>query len=64
MNNLTVIKSEVLFKEITDRIGDQLADPEPQYDEVFSHLEPDELDWLLGEILQRWSVAKQRRKMK
>jgi hypothetical protein len=62
--NIHSIKTDVMFKEIIDRIGDQLADPEPQYDEVFSHLEPDELDWLLGEILDRWSLAKQRRKGK
>jgi hypothetical protein len=62
MNYIQNIKSEVLLKEITDRIGDQLADPEPQYDEVFSHLESDELDWLLGEIVDRWMLAKQRRK--
>jgi hypothetical protein len=61
---LNVVKSDELLKEITDRIGDQLADPEPMYDEVFSHLDPDELDWLLGEILQRWSVSKQRRKLR
>jgi hypothetical protein len=61
---LNVVRSDELFKEIVDRIGDQLADPEPQYDEVFSHLEPDELDWLLGEILDRWSLAKERRKLK
>jgi hypothetical protein len=61
---LTVVKSDELLKEITDRIGDQLADPEPQYDEVFSHLDANDLDMLLGEILQRWSVSKQRRKLK
>jgi hypothetical protein len=60
---LKLIKTEEIIKEIVDRIGDQLADPEPQYDEVFSHLEPDELDFLLGEILDRLTIAKQRRKL-
>jgi hypothetical protein len=60
---LNVVRSDELIKEIVDRIGDQLADLEPQYDEVFSHLEPDELDWLLGEILDRWTLAKERRKV-
>jgi hypothetical protein len=59
---LNVVRSDELIKEIVDRISDQMSDPEPQYDEVFSHLESDELDWLLGEILDRWSLAKQRRK--
>jgi hypothetical protein len=58
---LNVVKSDELLKEITDRIGDQLADPEPQYDEVFSHLSADELDWLLGELLEKWRIAKDKR---
>jgi hypothetical protein len=60
---LNVVRSDELIKEIVDRISDQMSDPEPQYDEVFSHLESDELDWLLGEILDRWSLAKERRKV-
>jgi hypothetical protein len=60
--NIHIVKTDELFKEIIDRIGDQLSDPEPQYDEVFSHLEAEELDWLLGEVLEKWQYAKQRRK--
>jgi hypothetical protein len=59
---LNLIKTEVLISEIKDRIGDQLADPEPQYDEVFSHLTAEELDWLLGELMERTQTAQARRK--
>jgi hypothetical protein len=60
--NIHIVKTDELLKEIIDRISDQLSDPEPQYDEVFSHLEPAELDWFMGEILERWQQAKHRRK--
>ena len=54
------IKSEALIKELLDRCGDQMGDPEPQFDDVLSFLSVDEIDWLMGELSQALSRRKER----
>jgi hypothetical protein len=44
------IKSEALVQELLDRCGDQMGDPEPQFDDILSFLTVDEIDWLMGEL--------------
>ena len=54
------IKTEVLLNEIIDRCGDQLGDPEPQYDGILSFLTESELDWLMGECAEAIKRAEER----
>jgi hypothetical protein len=56
------IKSEALVRELLDRCGDQMGDPEPQFDDVLSFLTVDEIDWLMGELSSALSKRKQRLK--
>lgn len=55
---LTNIKTEALMQEIIDRCSDQLADPEPQFDDVLTFLSAAELDWVMGELSD--SLAKRK----
>ena len=54
------IKSEALIKELLDRCGDQLGDPEPQFDDVLTFLTPDEIDWMIGELSSALSKRTER----
>jgi hypothetical protein len=58
--NIHIIKSEVLIKELIDRCGDQMGDPEPQFDDVLSFLSKDEIDWLMGELSSALSKREDR----
>jgi len=60
MYHIQSIKSEVLIKELLDRCGDQMGDPEPQFDDVFSFLTKDEIDWFMGELSSALSRRKDR----
>ena len=60
MYSIHSIKSEWLIKELLDRCGDQMADPEPKFDDVLSFLTPDEIDWLMGELSAALSKQKER----
>lgn len=54
------IKTESLMEELLNRCGDQLGDPEPQYDGILSFLTNDELDWLMGELSEGLTKSKER----
>jgi hypothetical protein len=58
--NLHIVKSEELIKELLDRCGDQMADPEPQFDSVLSFMTKDEIDWLMGELHNALDKRKER----
>jgi hypothetical protein len=60
MYHIKSIKSEVLIKELLDRCGDQLGDPEPQFDDVLSFMTKDEIDWLFGELSTALDKRKER----
>jgi hypothetical protein len=61
--DLRYIKTSELINELMNRIGDQLHDPEPVYDELFSHLDENELDWMMGELIEKSQVANERRRI-
>ena len=45
------IKTEALVQELINRISDQLQDPEPQYDGILSHLDSEELETAMDELI-------------
>lgn len=47
---LHTLNTETIVKEIIDRIGDQLHDPEPMYDSVFTRFSAEELEDLLSQF--------------
>ena len=57
---LNLIKTEELLKEIIDRGGDQLLDPEPQYDSILSFLTRDEIETLMDECGMSLTIVKER----
>lgn len=59
-NTLGQVKTESLMEELLNRCGDQLGDPEPQYDGILSFLTNDELDWLMGELSEGLTKSKER----
>jgi hypothetical protein len=58
--NIHIIKSEVLIKELIDRCSDQMADPEPQFDDVLSFMYKEQIDKLIHEL----STALDQRKLR
>lgn len=46
------IKTYDLLTAITDRVTDQLSDPEPQYDETLSNVSNLQLKKLLGALIE------------
>lgn len=61
--NMNLIKTSLLIKELMSRAADQMHDPEPQFDGVFSFLTPDELDTFMDEMHQVLKLQEERWKL-
>ena len=49
--SLRNIKTEALVQELIDRCSDQILDPEPMYDGILSHLDKEELETAMDELI-------------
>ena len=58
--SLRDIKTEALIKELIDRCGDQLHDPEPQFDGVLSFLTRKEIEDFMDNLHEVLMLRKEK----